>query len=132
MTDDTRFDGVSPGKEEKVSDWTEDCIKWRGRILSGPYSHWCADWDDLPVNFFTPEFSTCACYSGPLFRLVQWLNRLYWWMARTTTESTPPPDQAVEEELPGGLSLIRKAAYKRARRKERNLQDTTLRKGERR
>ena len=43
-----------------MSDWEDNCIHWRGRILTGKDAHWCADWDDLPVDDTTPEYP-CAC-----------------------------------------------------------------------
>jgi hypothetical protein len=45
-------------------DWIDDCLRWRGVVLEGVYAHWCADWDDLPVDETTPEFESCCCYSG--------------------------------------------------------------------
>jgi hypothetical protein len=44
--------------------WVEQCRFWRGRVLTGKYAHWCADWDNLPVDETTPEWSTCTCW-GP-------------------------------------------------------------------
>lgn len=43
--------------------WTHDCMKWRGRVLTGRFRHWCHDWDLLPVDETTPdEFDCCHCF----------------------------------------------------------------------
>jgi len=41
-------------------EWEEDCLKWRGEILTGKYCHWCFDYDELPVDETTDEWP-CAC-----------------------------------------------------------------------
>lgn len=41
--------------------WAEDCEHWRGRLLVGVLCHWCADWDDLPVDETTMEIDCCGC-----------------------------------------------------------------------
>ena len=41
--------------------WIEDSTYWRGEVLQGKYSHWCPDWDFLPIDETTPEFSCCSC-----------------------------------------------------------------------
>jgi hypothetical protein len=43
-----------------VIDWNEECLRWRGRVLTGKYAHWCWDWDGLPIDETTPEWP-CAC-----------------------------------------------------------------------
>lgn len=40
--------------------WTEDCLRFRGHGLFGEYSHWCWDWDGLPVDETCKEWP-CAC-----------------------------------------------------------------------
>jgi hypothetical protein len=40
--------------------WIDDCIKWRGRVLTGKHGHWCGEWDDLPVDETTDEWP-CGC-----------------------------------------------------------------------
>lgn len=40
--------------------WEKDCIKWRGKVLTGKHCHWCPDWDFLPIDETTPEWP-CAC-----------------------------------------------------------------------
>jgi len=44
-------------------EWEKDCLKWRGRILTGNNAHWCLDWDCLPVDDTTPEWP-CKCVIG--------------------------------------------------------------------
>lgn len=41
-------------------EWIEDSRKWRGRVLTGEYGHWCPDWDDLPIDETCPEWP-CPC-----------------------------------------------------------------------
>ena len=50
--------GFSAGEPSKA--WKEDSIRWRGRIMTGEYAHWCPDWDYLPIDETTPEWP-CAC-----------------------------------------------------------------------
>ena len=45
------------------NDWDLDCIRWYGKILSGKYSHWCWEWDELPIDETCAEFSCCTCFS---------------------------------------------------------------------
>lgn len=45
-------------------EWREDCALWRGRVLSGKLSHWCYDWDGLPVDETTHEIAHCHCFNG--------------------------------------------------------------------
>lgn len=45
-----------------LTEWEADCMKWRGRVLTGRFAHWCYDWDGLPVDETTPdEFECCGC-----------------------------------------------------------------------
>lgn len=46
----------------ETREWQEDCRKWRGVVLRGEKAHWCYDWDGLPVDETTPEFSSCTCF----------------------------------------------------------------------
>ena len=54
--------------EENVEDMSDefiaDCMHWRGRVLTGVFAHWCADYDELPVDEATPEWP-CTCYAEP-------------------------------------------------------------------
>ena len=43
-----------------MTEWEEDCLHWRGRVLTGKYKHWCLDWDDLPIDETCHEWP-CAC-----------------------------------------------------------------------
>jgi hypothetical protein len=38
-----------------------DSYRWRGKILTGKYRHYCYDWDCLPVDETTPEWGSCMC-----------------------------------------------------------------------
>lgn len=44
--------------------WREDCIKWRGHILTGKFGHWCYDWDELPVDETCIEFVCDTCFDS--------------------------------------------------------------------
>jgi hypothetical protein len=44
------------------AEWAADCLRWRGRLLTGKFSHWCWDWDGLPVDETCPEWpDSCTC-----------------------------------------------------------------------
>lgn len=45
-------------------EWQSDCLKWRGRLLRGEKSHWCYDWDGLPVDETCREWP-CGCFDSP-------------------------------------------------------------------
>ena len=45
----------------QIDDWKTDCKRWHGRLLVGEFSHWCPDWDYLPIDETTKEFSACTC-----------------------------------------------------------------------
>lgn len=49
--------------------WIDDCEKWRGRLLTGDYAHWCDDWDGLPIDETTPEWP-CTC--ADVLRFGRW------------------------------------------------------------
>jgi len=42
-------------------EWIEDCLRWRGSILTGYASHWCYDYDFLPVDETSYEWP-CGCF----------------------------------------------------------------------
>jgi hypothetical protein len=46
------------------TEWEIDCLKWRGRVLTGEHAHWCPDWDDLPIDETTPEWPCVCCNYG--------------------------------------------------------------------
>jgi hypothetical protein len=41
-------------------DWIADCMKWRGKVLTGRFAHWCFDWDGLPIDETSREWP-CPC-----------------------------------------------------------------------
>jgi hypothetical protein len=43
-----------------LSEWERDSLKWRGKILKGKYSHWCPEWDDLPIDETCREWPCCC------------------------------------------------------------------------
>lgn len=51
--------GIAPKAQ---AEWEADCLRWRGKILTGKFCHWCFDWDSLPVDETTPEFEGCFCF----------------------------------------------------------------------
>lgn len=58
-----------------MTEWEEDCKRWRGKTLVGRYAHWCMEWDALPVDETTFEFDCCTCFTpeqlaDPEFRTV--------------------------------------------------------------
>lgn len=62
---------------EYWAQWAKDCKHWRGHVLYGPDSHWCFDWDGLPVSACTPEYDCCTCSRRTwLGKLV---NKVYMW-----------------------------------------------------
>ena len=48
--------------EAHLNEWNADCVKWRGEVLTGEFSHWCFDFDGLPVDETCgPEWDICSC-----------------------------------------------------------------------
>lgn len=45
---------------ESTPQWKADSLRWRGRVLTGKYGHWCDDYDGLPVDETCPEWP-CVC-----------------------------------------------------------------------
>ena len=44
--------------------WLEDCLHWRGEVLTGMFSHWCLEWDMLPVDETCGnEWMACHCFT---------------------------------------------------------------------
>lgn len=41
-------------------EWRRDCMKWRGKVLTGRFGHWCYGYDELPVDETCPEWP-CEC-----------------------------------------------------------------------
>jgi hypothetical protein len=54
-------------------DWIDDCNEWRGRLLTGRYGHWCADYDELPVDESCPEWP-CPCNVGDEYKALRALD----------------------------------------------------------
>ena len=47
-------------------DWHTDCFRWHGELLTGKYTHWCAEWDYLPIDETCGEFECCLCYDNEM------------------------------------------------------------------
>lgn len=57
----TTTDNIAKQQEnDQAAEFAADSMKWRGRVLTGRYWHWCHDWDWLPVDETTPEWP-CGC-----------------------------------------------------------------------
>lgn len=52
---------------EPSQDWKDDCLRWRGKVLTGKHGHWCPDWDYLPIDETTPEWP-CPCSASDDWR----------------------------------------------------------------
>lgn len=50
-------------------EWVADCLKYRGIVLTGVYSHWCFDWDGLPIDEYCEREWPCACVRALLTEL---------------------------------------------------------------
>ena len=49
-------------KAECIDEWNTDCMKWWKRRLTGKRSHWCDDWDGLPIDeTCKDEIACCTC-----------------------------------------------------------------------
>jgi hypothetical protein len=46
---------------DTLEEWEASCMHWRGRVLDGKWAHECQDWDFLPVDETTDEWSCCNC-----------------------------------------------------------------------
>lgn len=47
--------------------WVRDCLHYQGRVLTGKHGHYCADWDELPIDETCLEWP-CPCDVGDRFR----------------------------------------------------------------
>jgi len=45
-----------------MSEFEVDCMKTYGRVLTGKYKHYCAEWDYVPIDETFPEFKVCHCF----------------------------------------------------------------------
>lgn len=59
-------------------EWIDDCNKWRGKVLTGRFAHWCCEWDELPVDETTMEITSCRCYEGSEFNKAQGIAEAEW------------------------------------------------------
>ena len=46
---------------ETEAEWAKDSQRWRGKVLTGRFRHWCLDWDLLPVDETCMEWP-CECF----------------------------------------------------------------------
>lgn len=53
-------------------EWQDDCLHWRGQVLRGRASHWCWEWDGLPIDETCSEWP-CGC----------WWYRMVWFSSWT-------------------------------------------------
>lgn len=46
-----------------MTEWERDCLRERGRLLTGDFGHYCAEFDGLPVDETCgEEWDCCLCY----------------------------------------------------------------------
>ena len=44
-----------------MSEWEVDCLRDRGRVLTGKFAHYCNEWDGMTVDETCAEFAACLC-----------------------------------------------------------------------
>ncbi len=67
--------GIPP---DNVAEFETDCMKWRGRVLTGKFRHWCFDWDGLVVDETCgEEFDCCTCFTPEQKATVEVTGRQY-------------------------------------------------------
>lgn len=71
-----------------MNEWEAECMWWMGEVLTGKYSHYCWEWDGLPIDETCMEFAACLCY--PDNEEVQSLREKLWeefddWQRRKKT-----------------------------------------------
>ena len=50
---------------KKEAEWAQECLKWRGEVLTGKFAHYCMDWDGLPMDETCEnEWDTCHCFDS--------------------------------------------------------------------
>jgi hypothetical protein len=49
-------------KPEWGENFDYDSHRYRGKILTGKYAHYCMSWDELPTDETCIEFASCHCY----------------------------------------------------------------------
>ncbi len=48
-------------EQDYSEDWIRDSIKYWDKVLIGNKSHWCYEWDDLPIDETCKEYESCIC-----------------------------------------------------------------------
>ncbi len=51
--------------DDEQRDFGVDCMRERGRILTGLGAHYCHDWDGLTMDETCIEWNTCTCFPHP-------------------------------------------------------------------
>jgi hypothetical protein len=46
------------------AEWEADCLRWRGKVLTGEHGHWCPDYDFLPIDETCANEWPCPCQVG--------------------------------------------------------------------
>lgn len=49
------------GARRLSPEWVRDCLQVHGRVLQGKYSHWCPEWDGMPIDETCMEWTVCVC-----------------------------------------------------------------------
>lgn len=77
-----RFYRVDTPMSKPSQQWITECRNYYGEVLTGWYAHWCNEWDGLPIDWKSSEFTCCSCYSSPLFKLLRairtWRDKKFW------------------------------------------------------
>lgn len=59
-----------------MTHWEEDCLTYRGEVLTGQYAHWCVEWDGLPVDETCFEWPCClVAYRALPRKLKKWARQ---------------------------------------------------------
>lgn len=69
----------------------EECqYWWNGAVLKGKYSHYCAEWDDLPIDETCEEFMCCSCFeeTPEIFSIQEKMRKEIFEDERTTDSSS--------------------------------------------
>lgn len=48
-------------EEDFFNVWAKECYRWHDRLLEGEKSHYCPDWDYLPIDETCTEIEACSC-----------------------------------------------------------------------
>lgn len=49
-------------------EWIGDCERFHNRVLEGLYSHFCYDWDMMPIDETVEEYKYCYCCKEDILR----------------------------------------------------------------